>query len=259
MPKQGVQKIEEWVGLGKADIHIHSNYSDGRPNIQEILEFVQNQTDLNVIAITDHDTMKGAFEAQDLMRIGNYHFELILGEEITSLEGHIAGLYLKEEIPGGLHAKEVIRRIHTQGGLAVAVHPFEQTNMQNPDIPVMNGLGFWNLIKLGKNLDAIEVVNATPTLSDENIRAGIITHTYLLQAETGSSDAHIIEAIGKGYTLFEGKTAEEFRQALLTHQTRGMYAKWTILALIKYIFFFLPKGLRILVNTIFHGKEKSSY
>ena len=259
MPKQGVQKIEEWVGLGKADTHIHSNYSDGRPNIQEILRYVQNQTDLDVIAIADHDTMRGAFEAQDLMKIGNYRFELILGEEITSIEGHIVGLYLKEEIPAGLHAEEVIKRIHQQGGLAVSVHPFEQNHLRNPDMPIMNGLGFWNLIKVGRRLDAVEVVNATPTLADENLRASIINKTYLLQAETGGSDAHIVEAIGKGYTLFEGKSAAEFRQALLTHQTRGMYAKWTILALLKYLFFFLPKGLRILVNTIFHGQEKSSY
>jgi len=255
MAKQGVQKIEEWQKLGKADIHIHSNNSDGRPTVQEILDYVQANTDLDVIAITDHDTMKGALEAQELMKQKDYHFELILGEEITSIEGHIVGLYLKEEIPGGLPAKEVVKRIHLQEGLAVAVHPFEQTHMRNPEMPVMNGLGFWKLIELGRRLDAIEVVNATPTLADENIRASFINNTYLLQAETGSSDAHIVEAIGKGYTLFEGKTAAEFKQALLTHQTRGLYTHWTIMAFIKYFFFFLPKGFRMLVNTIFHGRE----
>ena len=54
--------------LSKADLHIHSNFSDGAESIDEILEYVQEQTDLAVIAITDHDTIKGALLAKKIMK-----------------------------------------------------------------------------------------------------------------------------------------------------------------------------------------------
>jgi len=256
MAKKGLKKIEELQGLGKADYHIHTNYSDGRPTVQEVLDYAQNHTDLDVIAIADHDTMGGAFEAQELMQKGSYRFELILAEEITAKEGHILGLFLKEEIPAGLSALDTIKAIKSQGGLAIAVHPFERPSWNNAERPIMNGVGFMTLFKIGNQFDGIEIVNATPFLADENVRASLVNKTFIFQAETGGSDAHIVEAIGMGYTLFEGKTAKDFRLAVRRHQTRAMYAKWTLLALIKYGFFFFPMGLRMLINTIIHGKKK---
>ena len=65
--------------LGKADLHIHSHYSDAEMSVKEILDYIQEKTDLDVIAICDHDTMKGAYEAVTLMENGSYRFELILG------------------------------------------------------------------------------------------------------------------------------------------------------------------------------------
>lgn len=256
MAKKGLRKIEELQGLGKADYHIHTNYSDGRPTVREVLEYVQNNTDLDVIAICDHDTLEGALEAKELMKEKKYRFELIIGEEITTKEGHIVGLFLKEEIPAGLSAKDTIEAIKSQGGIAIAAHPFERTSWNNADRPMMNGVGLKTLMAIGNQFDGIEIVNATPTLADENLRASLLNKTVLMQAETGGSDAHIVEAIGMGYTLFEGKTARNFRWAIRHHQTRAMYAKWTLLALIQYGFFFFPMGLRMLINTIIHGKKK---
>jgi len=47
----------------KADLHIHTKYSDGAYTVQEILSFTK---DLDYIAITDHDTFSGAKEAYNL-------------------------------------------------------------------------------------------------------------------------------------------------------------------------------------------------
>jgi len=53
--------------MGFADLHIHSMYSyDGTASISAILKYVADYTDLNVIAITDHDSMEGVPEALDL-------------------------------------------------------------------------------------------------------------------------------------------------------------------------------------------------
>lgn len=256
MQKKGIHLIEYFEGLSKADVHIHTLYSDGQPTVQDVLDYVENKTDLDVIAIADHDIMDGYFEAKELMQEKKYRFEIIPAEEITSKQGHILGLFLKELIEAGMEAKDTVAEIHRQGGLAVAVHPFEKTRWNNRERPMMNGVGYRTLREIGHGFDGIEVLNATPTLGDENFRTGMI-NKMLHQAEMGDSDAHIVEAIGKGYTLFEGKTAADFKKAIVQHQTKAMSNKWTILALIKYAYFFMPHALRILWNTILHGKTKS--
>lgn len=252
--KHGLMKIEELVKLSKADLHLHTNASDGRPSVEALLNYVQNQTDIDVIAITDHDTIKNALIAKDILREKGYRFELIIGEEISSQQGHILGLYLKKEIPAGLSARNTIKEIHAQGGIAIASHPFENNRFQNPQMINMYGVGASTLIKERKYFDGIEIVNGTPTLNDENIRATALNKTLLGLAETGSSDAHIVEAVGRAYTLFEGKTAKDLKKALLSRQTQAMQSTWTLLALIKYLFFFIPHGFRIAINTLIHGR-----
>lgn len=254
MSKRGIQKIEEFIHLAKADLHIHSNHSDAAPTILEILDYVEAKTDLDCIAITDHDTMAGAFEAQELMKNKNYRFELILGEEISSKEGHILGLFLTKEIPAGLPAKEVLKRIHEQNGLAVASHPFVHSRLNNSKLIIMDGVGPATLINNRHDFDGVEIVNATPTLNSENLRASALNKSILGLADTGSSDAHILEAIGRGYTLFEGETAKDLKRAILRRQTQAMHSGWTVLALIKYLFFFIPKGFRLGINTLVHGR-----
>ncbi len=263
MSIESIKQIEKLKHLGKADLHMHSNHSDGRPTIAEILEYVENHTDLDVIAITDHDTMEGAFEAQKLMnpstrlRAGKkkYRFELILGEEVSSKEGHVLSLFLTKQIKAGMSAHTTIKEVRRQGGVAIAAHPFEHLRYHLPSGLTMDGVGLMTLIKEKRLWHGIEIVNATPTLADENLRAAFINRTILLKAETGSSDAHIVEAIGKGYTLFEGKTANDLRHALSHHQTQAMNAKWNFYALFRYAFFFIPIGLRLFFFTLIHGKS----
>ncbi len=45
---------------GRADLHMHSTYSDGIGTIQQILHHVEYNPDLDVIAPTDHDVIEGA-------------------------------------------------------------------------------------------------------------------------------------------------------------------------------------------------------
>jgi len=251
-----IKNIEKFRHLGKADLHIHSCHSDGRPTIEQILDYVEERTDLDVIAITDHDTMDGAFEAEKLMRKKKYRFDLILGEEVSSKEGHILSLFLTKPIKSGMSAHDTIREVREQGGIAIAAHPFEHLRYRLANGLTMDGVGLMTLLQEKKGWHGIEIVNATPTLHDENIRAAFINRTILFKAETGSSDAHIVEAIGKGYTLFEGKTAADFRHALSHHQTQAMNAGWNFYALTRYAFFFLPVWLRLLFFTLLHGKAE---
>jgi PHP domain-containing protein len=111
------------TGRGRADLHVHTLYSDGGQSPEAIVRAAAGR--LDVVGITDHDRVGGALRGRDYAR---EHPELgvdvVVGEEISTLDGHLIGLYLSERVPPGLPARETIRPIHDQGGLAVAAHPF---------------------------------------------------------------------------------------------------------------------------------------
>lgn len=245
--------------LSKADLHIHSNYSDGAPSIEEIIDYVESQTDLMVIAITDHDTVDGAKYAAELMKKKKYRFDLIIGEEVSTTEGHILALFINDTIPPKLSAKETIKEIHKQNGFAIPAHPFYYSRLNSGHTIWADGVGALTLLQEKDNIDGIETINATPTFSEENLKAKYINRMILLQPEIGSSDAHILDAIGKGYTLFEGSNATDFRKALITHQTQAMNEKWDLLGLSRYIYFFLPNGLRTAFKTLILGPRKKRF
>ncbi len=106
----------------KADLHIHSDHSDGLASIPEIMDYVAEKTDLKVIAITDHNTIEGALFAKSLEDM--YEFEVVIGEEVSSTSGHILGLFLTEPVPPRMSPIETIAAITEQDGLAIIPHPF---------------------------------------------------------------------------------------------------------------------------------------
>ena len=104
---------------GRADLHVHTLWSDGAQRPEEVVAVASERVD--VVAITDHDEIRGALRAREWAR---EHPELgvdvVVGEEISTLNGHLLGLFLEECIPPGLSALDTIGEIHAQGGLAVA-------------------------------------------------------------------------------------------------------------------------------------------
>ena len=113
--------------VNKADIHIHTTFSDGLMTPEATVEYVAVETQLSVIAITDHDTIAGAVAARRYWHRHQRdfgHLDIIIGSEITSQDGDIVGLFLNDDVPAGMHAAETVQAIHAQGGLAIAVHPY---------------------------------------------------------------------------------------------------------------------------------------
>src|SRR5437660_314202 len=108
---------------GRADLHVHSVWSDGAQRPETIVRFAADRVD--VVAITDHDEIRGALQARAFARDhADLGVDVVVGEEISTVNGHLLGLYLEERVPPGLPALETIGLIHAQGGLAVAAHPF---------------------------------------------------------------------------------------------------------------------------------------
>ena len=200
----------------KADLHIHTTYSDGTASVPEVLKHVAENTDLDIIAITDHDCIEGAVKAAKLAH--RYGLKVIVGEEVSTADGHLLALFIHERLPKGRPAKETIQAIHAQGGLAIAPHPFD---------PLVASLGKRNPSLAGWALDGIEVFNAGVYRTARGCnRHAEHTAQGLKQTMLGNSDSHSLATIGRGYTLFNGNTANDLYRALKSGQTQWGGSYW---------------------------------
>jgi len=219
---------------GLADAHIHSSVGDGMADIPEIVTFVQEKTDLDVIAITDHNRIKGSYQARELAAKRGYRFEVVIGTEVTTLEGHLLGLFIESPIPYLQSLENTIEAIHKQGGLCIVPHPMswltQSVSKQNLERVMANS-------DLDVHLDGVETINATIVGRISNKRARKFNKKYKL-AETGGSDAHFLKAVGGAITLFPGRTAEELKRSLLERTTQarnGIRAKTSDIGFLQII------------------------
>lgn len=204
--------------LGKADTHLHTLYSDGTAAVQELLDHVEQATDLDVIAITDHERIDGALRARELHADGDYSFELVVGEEITTRRGHVLALFLTERVPALRPLAETLERIHAQGGIAIAAHPLA---------PLTPSLGARSLLAMRDQLDAIELFNPSAAgRARQSARRRLNAEVLRLPA-VGNSDAHVLEGIGSGWTWFPGATAADYRAAIAAGTTRPDGTYWS--------------------------------
>jgi predicted metal-dependent phosphoesterase TrpH len=206
---------------------MHTTASDGWPSPLELVDYAR-ATSLNVIAVTDHDTIEGALRAAD-HAAGRSKLEVVIGEEVSSRNGHIVALFIEKRIRPGMSAAATVHAIHEQGGLAVAVHPFWRTQRRTRS-GLVHGVG-WLAAEL--EFDAIEVENATPGFYVFNQMARRL-NMGLGSAEVGGSDAHILDAVGRAYTEFPGKTPQALRTAIETATTVAGRRRYKAVGLVRY-------------------------
>ena len=212
---------------GRADLHMHTTASDGWPSPRQLVDYAR-ATGLDVIAVTDHDTIEGALRAAD-RAAARKGIEVVIGEEVSSRDGHIVGLFLERRIRPGMSAAATVHAIHDQGGLAVAVHPFWRTQRRVRGGPV-HGVG-WLAAELA--FDAIEVENATPGFYFFNQLARRM-NMGVGAAELGGSDAHILDAVGRAHTEFHGRTAKALRTAIEKGRTSAGRTRYRAMGLMRY-------------------------
>jgi predicted metal-dependent phosphoesterase TrpH len=154
---------------------------------------------------------------------------VIIGEEVSSRDGHIVALFIERKVRPGMSAAATVHAIHDQGGLAVAVHPFWRTQRRTSGGPV-HGVG-WLAAEL--DFDAVEVENATPGFYLVN-RLARRLNMGLGSAELGGSDAHILDALGRAYTEFPGKTPKALRAAIESATTMARRRRYKAVGLMRY-------------------------
>ena len=174
----------------KVDMHTHSEYSpDSRTPLASQAAAIR-AAGLNVVCATDHNTIEGALRLRELAD----GFRVIVGEEVSSRDGEIIGLFLDKPVPRGLSADETIARIHDQGGLVSVPHPFSRNRRFHLRRSVLE--------RVWRDIDCIEVFNAREAFTQDNVRAAAFAKEKGLPGAVGS-DAHRASEIGRAWVEVE--------------------------------------------------------
>lgn len=203
--------------MGRADTHVHTEYSGvARLGVMKFPESVSTPAEqverarkngMDVLCITDHDETVGAFKAQEYAKKYN-DIEVVIGEEVTTADGEIIGLFLNEKVPDNLSVEETVDIIRSQGGLTIAPHPFS-----------FHVAGLQEKI-FSLDLDGFEVLNGGHVDSYSNAFASAVMDRYPGRwAQISGSDGHSVHTVGYNWTEFEGNTAEDFRKSVLNKKT----------------------------------------
>jgi hypothetical protein len=184
--------------MKKYELHVHTKYS-ACSNLEPATALrILKRKGYDGIAITDHNTIKGALEAKRINKDKN--FEVIVGEEIRSFlpNGgycHILGYYLKKEIkPGNIF--DVVRQIKSQGGVACIAHPFTAIRRAGIDMKTLE--------QLRGKIAGIESFNARNLFQKMDDKASQAAKKFNFAAIAGS-DAHFFFELGHTATKFDEK------------------------------------------------------
>jgi len=183
----------------KADLHVHTTYSKDSLITPKDLVHYAKKCGLNAVAVTDHNQLEGAFKIAK-----ETDFLIIPGMEVSSSDGHIVALNVKELIPRGLNATETVKRIHKAGGIAIACHPYAS---------------FKGSLKenICETFDAIEIINARAFPFKKSVKKATQTALRFGLSQVAGTDAHYGPQIGYGYTIIEATepSVEAITKAIL--------------------------------------------
>lgn len=209
--------------MGKADLHIHTRVSDGMATIGQVLAYAEEQTALDVIAVTDHEDATGGLRARELAAKCGYRLQVIPGAEITTLHGHLLALFIESTPKSFRGVESTVEMVHAEGGLAVVPHPMSwltrSVSRRTLDRIVAArepGIAF----------DAIETANPSPAGTLSGVAARHLNARFWRLPEVGGSDAHHLAHVACGWTNFPGDTAADLKAAIITGTTRAQMGRY---------------------------------
>ena len=180
----------------KVDMHTHSEYSPDSRTPLSVQAAAIKRAELNVVCATDHNTIEGALRLREMAD----GFRVIVGEEVSSRDGEIVGLFLEKPVPRDLSAEETIKRIHDQGGIVSIPHPFSRNRLFHLRRSVLE--------RVWRDIDCIEVFNAREAFTSDNLRAAAFAKEKELPGAVGS-DAHRASEIGRAWVEVEDFTGRD--------------------------------------------------
>ncbi len=186
----------------KTLIHVHTDYSyDSNISLDALADHVAEH-DFGCVAVTDHDTIEGALRFRNRTSA-----RVIVGEEISTRDGHLIGLFLKAHIRPGFSALDTAIAIREQGGLVLVPHPFVK----------IFGCGIRHHARTMIDfIDAVEINNAQNLLKHPDRQAAWFAKEFGITPYVGS-DSHMASSIAPCYQIMgDFDDAADFLRALGT-------------------------------------------
>ena len=213
---------------GRADVHLHTDEVDGLQSVRDLLDYAETQTNLDLVAITDHDAIRGALRAQEIVAHEGLRVQVIAGTEVTTRHGHVLALFVDRAFPMLKSIDATLAAIHEAGGIAIVPHPMSwlTTSIGERNLRRIHALGDAGRDS-GVYFDAVEMLNPSVAGRVACRRARDLNQTVLNLPVMAGSDAHATSMIGTAYTTFPGTTPHDLRAAFARHQTRAHGRFWT--------------------------------
>jgi predicted metal-dependent phosphoesterase TrpH len=196
------------------DLHCHTSASFDSLATPAAVVRTAAARGLTHLAITDHDRIDGALEAQaflasDAGRDAAPGLTLIVGEEIRTSSGDLIGVFMREAVPPGLPPAEAVAAVRAQGGLVGIAHPFDRFRGS------VGRRDAETTADVASSVDWIEAWNARLMFGDGNARAAALAATAG-KPGVAVSDAHTTLELGVAATIVHGdlSTPDGLRAAL---------------------------------------------
>jgi hypothetical protein len=169
------------------------------------------------VAVTNHNNVEGAIAVRDrAAALGvDEQLTVILGEEVSTSDGEVVGLFLERTIPRGLTADQTADEIHAQGGLVSIPHPFDPFRASHIRRAPLEALA-----AAGK-IDMIEVFNSRVTFARHNQEAAEFAARHAIPG-IACSDSHSAFEVAMSFNALPAfTTAEELREGLAENEWHG--------------------------------------
>jgi predicted metal-dependent phosphoesterase TrpH len=170
-----------------AELHCHTVHSPDGLITYDGLVRTARRRGIDVVCITDHDTIDGALEFQARARTESGAPHIVIGEERTLDDGsHLVGLFLRAPI-AATRLAEAAAEIHQQGGMVLMPHPFRRKDglLRAVAQPTSDEL---------RGIDAFEIFNAKGSFGDNERARSLLPMTV---GVFGGSDAHYESDMGQ--------------------------------------------------------------
>ena len=194
------------------EFHCHTIFSkDSLTRPRDLVDACRRKG-IDLVVVTDHNTIAGARAAQALDP------ELVIvGEEIMTTRGEILAAFVSEEVPKELTPQETIRRLKDQGAFISVSHPFDTMRK-----------GGWreaDLLEILPEVDAIEVYNSRCMFPRFNREARRFAEEHNIAGTVGS-DAHVTFELGRSLMMLEPFTGpDEMRKVIRSGMSK---VRWSL-------------------------------
>lgn len=234
--------------MGKADTHLHTSYSGftsfGILRFPESVMSPEAQVDnarkngYDVIAITDHNEVKGGFVAEKYAKRYD-DIEVLVGDEVMTSDGEVIGLGLTEYVKPMMTVEETVDIMREQGATVIAPHPFS-----------FHVYGLKERM-FDVKIDGFETINGGHPDAYSNWFADKVMKAFPGRwAALSSSDAHSKYTFGYNWTEFEGNTADDFLKAVHNKTTVPKGAPGPVFAEVQWNYDVVLGGEKLLLWTL---------